>query len=38
MERMSSTIESPIRDFGDSLQLTHWVLESGKKIHTTPDI
>ena len=38
MERMYSNAEILIRYFGDSLQLTNWVLESSATCHMTPDI
>ena len=38
MSRMSSNAETPRRDFGDSLQLTNWILDSGATCHMTPDI
>ena len=30
--------ESPIRYFGDTLQLTNWILDSCATYHMTPDI
>ena len=38
MGRISYTIESPRRGFGDSLQLTNWILDSGETSHITSDI
>ena len=38
MENMSSNAESTITYFGDRLQPTNWILESGATCHTTPDI
>ena len=29
---------SPTRDFGDSSQLTNWILDSDATCHITPDI
>ena len=31
--RMSGNDECPSRDFGDSLQLTNWILDSGSTCH-----
>ena len=36
MTRMSGNDESPSRDFGDSSQLTNWILDSGATFHMTP--
>ena len=38
MSQISSNIEIPRRDFGHSLQLTNWILDSGATCHMTPDI
>ena len=38
MARMSDNEESPCRDFGDSSQLTNWVLDSGATCHMTPQV
>ena len=35
MACMYSNVESPRRDFGESLQLTNWILESGATCHMT---
>ena len=38
MTRMSDDEESSSRDFGDSLQLTNWILDSGATCHMTPQV
>ena len=38
MARMSTNAESPRRNYGDSLQLTNWILESGATCHMKPEI
>ena len=38
MSRISSNIEIPRRDFGDSLQLTNWILDLGGTCHMKPNI
>ena len=38
MSRMYPNTESSKRDFGDSSQLTYWVLDSGSTCRMTPDI
>ena len=38
MARISSNADSPRQDFGDSLQLTHWILDSGGTFCMTPNI
>ena len=38
MARIYSNTESPRRDFGDRLQMTNWILDSGATCHMTPDI
>ena len=38
MARMSGNDESPSRYFGDSSQLTNWVLDSGEMCHMTPQV
>ena len=38
MARISYNKDSPRRRFGDSLQLTNWVLDSGATCHVTPEI
>ena len=38
MTCMSSNAESPRIDFGDSSELTNWILDSGANFHMTPDI
>ena len=36
MERMSSDDECKSVKYGDSSQLTNWILDSGAKFHMTP--
>ena len=38
MACMPSNVESPRRYFGDSSQLTNWILDSGTTCHITPYI
>ena len=38
MTRMSDDEESSSRDFGDSLQLTNWILDSGATCHMTRQV
>ena len=38
MARMSDNEKSPSTDFGDSLQLTNWVLDSGATCHIIPQV
>ena len=38
MARMSSNGECSSINFGESLQLTNWVLDSGEKCHMTPEV
>ena len=38
MVRMSSNDESPSGNFGDTSQLTNWVLDSGAMCHMTPEV
>ena len=38
MACISSNADSPRQDFGDSLQLTHWILDSGGTFCMTPNI
>ena len=38
MAHISSNTESIRRDFGDSLQLTNSILDSGATCHMTPEI
>ena len=38
MEHMPSNVEIPKRYFGDSSQLTNWILDSGETCHMTPEI
>ena len=38
MTRMSGNDESTSRYFGDSSQLTNWVLDSGEMCHMTPQV
>ena len=38
MARMSDNYESSSRYFGDSFQLTHFILDSGAKFHMTPHV
>ena len=38
MSRISSIADIHRGDFGDSLQLTNWILDSGATCHMTPDI
>ena len=35
MARMSGNDEQPTRTFGDSSQLTNWILDSGETCHMT---
>ena len=35
---MSGNYKSPDRHFGDSLQLTNWILNSGATYHMTPHV
>ena len=38
MARMSNNDEFPSGNFGDSLQLKNWVLDSGATCHMTPEV
>ena len=38
MEHTYSNIESPRRHFGESSQLTNWILDSGATFHRTLEI
>ena len=38
MAGMSDNDKSPSTDFGDSLQLTNWVLDSGATCHMIPHV
>ena len=38
MARKSGNNECPSKSFGDSLQLTNWILDSGATCHMTPEI
>ena len=38
MAQISGNDESYSRNFGDSLQLTNWILDSGAKCHMTPQV
>ena len=38
MTRMFGNDECPSGNFGDSLQLTNWVLDSGSTCHRTPQV
>ena len=38
MTRMSSNEKCPSRNFGDSLQLTNWILDSGATCHMQPEV
>ena len=38
MTRMSTNAESTRRNYGDSLELTNWILDSGTTCCMTPDI
>ena len=38
MARMSSDDERKIGNYGDSLQLTNWILYSGATCHMTPEV
>ena len=38
MARMSGNDEYPSGNFGDSLQLTNWILDSGETCHMTPEV
>ena len=35
---MSDNDECPGRNFGDSLQLTNWILDSGETCHITSEV
>ena len=35
---MSANVESPRRNYGDRLQLTNWILDSGATYHMKPEI
>ena len=37
MIHMYSNAKITIRDFGDSSQLTNWILDSGRTCHMTPE-
>ena len=37
MARMSSDDKRESKDYGDSLQLTNWILDSGATCHMTPE-
>ena len=37
MVRISSDDKHEIKDYGDSLQLTNWILDSGATCHMTPE-
>ena len=38
MECMYSNVETTRGNYGDILQLTNWILDSGENCHMTPDI
>ena len=38
MERMSNDDVSENKDYGDSSQLTNWILDSGATCHMTPEV
>ena len=38
MACMSSDDEHKIKEYGDSLQLTNWILDSGATCHMTPEV
>ena len=38
MERMSSNDERSSEHYGDSFQLTNWILDSGETCHMTPEV
>ena len=38
MAQMSSDDKRENKDYGDSSQLTKWVLNSGTKCHMTPEV
>ena len=38
MARMSDNDECPSRKFGESSQLTNWILYSGAMCHMTPEV
>ena len=38
MARISSNDEHKIEKYGDSLQLTNWILDSGATCHMTPEV
>ena len=38
MARMSGNDECPSGNFGDSLQLTNWILDSGATCHMKPEV
>ena len=38
MARMSGNDQYPSGNFGDSLQLTNWILDSGVMSHMTPEV
>ena len=38
MAQISDNDECPSRDFGDSSQLTNWILDSGVTCHMTPQV
>ena len=38
MAQMSGNDECPSENFGDSSQLTNWVLDSGATCHMTPEV
>ena len=38
MARMSDNDKCPNRNFGDSSQLTNWILDSGETCHIQPEV
>ena len=38
MARMSGNDKCPAENFGDSSQLTNWILDSGATCHMTPEV
>ena len=38
MARMSSDDKCESKDYGDSFQLTNWILDTGATFHMTPEV
>ena len=38
MTRMSDNVECPSGNFGDSSQLTNWIIDSGATCYMTPQV